>query len=438
MPTQNEQSLGMDPQQFNIFQILIYRDGWKEIDKKDLKNMMMALDIYEDLFSGSITAKLALMDLTNLSDNFPLVGGERIDIQYNTPFQKEMLTLQFVVGSIANRVRNMDSSLYQGLVLNLVTPDRYKDINLDLSMSFTGPYSEIVKKILSKITEKTLVADASTYNQTFIAPYWSPLKCCKAISERSIGAKFEPFFFYETVSEYNFRSISTLYKQEPYAKLFIQPGKTGGLPPEKLIRKVLRYEDSESGNRIRQTIDYAFGSNSVILDTVNKRHTNQTQTYNELTKADNFIKIDKYPIVDNMDGNRSKHDFIMVRSDKSHQGHFYRNAVMETIDNFRYRLQVPGDSGYRVGQIIELDIPDTSVTKYRLEQLTSGRWLIGSLRHSISRDSYYTTLEILKDSHMFDIYEKTKGLPQYDKQRGITGANSPDAAGNTFDATPAT
>lgn len=439
MTIQTPQGQQYDSQhQFNIFQILIYREGWTETEKLDLKNMMMELNIYEDLFAASITAKLVLLDMTNLSDNFPLVGGERIDIQYNTPFQKEMLTLSFVVGSVSGRVRPMSAAKYQGLVLDLVTPDRYKDVNLDLSMKFTGPYSEIVKTILSKITEKKLVADTSIYNQDFITPYWSPLKCCKKIAERAMGSKYEPFFFYETVSEYNFRSVANLYAQTPYCKLFIQPGKTGGLSPEKSIRKIIEYVDTESGNRIRQTFDYGFGSEVVMLDTVTKRHINQAKSYTELSGASDFAKMDTYPLVDNMEGNRSKHAFVPVRTDKSHEGHFYRKAITETIDNFRYKILVPGDSGYRVGQIVELDIPDTSITKYKREQLTSGRWLIGSLRHCIARDSYTTTLEIMKDSHAYDIAAKVKGKIEYDKSRSGTGANTPDAASNTFDATPAT
>lgn len=432
-----EQGQKYDSQhQFNIFQILVYRDGWKEADKKDLKNMMAELNIYEDLFSASISAKLALLDMTNLSDNFPLVGGERVDITYNTPFQKEMLTLQFVVGAVSNRVRTMNSAKYQALVLDLVTPDRFKDVNLDLSMTFKGPYSEIVKTILSKITTRPVQADTSVYNQTFIAPYWSPLKCCKKIAERAIGPKYEPFLFFETVDGYQFRSVASLYTAQPYCTLFIQPGKTGGLPAEKAIRKIIEYDDAESGNRIRQTFEYGFGSTAVILDTVVKRHTEQAQSYAEMSKADNFVKIDKFPLTDVMEGNRSKHEFIPVRVDKSHEGHFYRNAVKSLVDNFRYKVMVPGDSGYRVGQIVELDIPDASITKYRKEQLTSGRWIIGSLRHSIARDSYYTTLELLKDSHSTDIAKKVKGMYEFDQTRATTGAKSPDVSTQTTDSKP--
>ncbi len=420
--------------QFNIFSIMIYRDSWLEKDKLDIKNMMLQFDIFEDMFSGSMTAKLAMLDMTNIVDNFPIVGGERIDLLYNVPSEKEMQTLQFVVGSVGNRVRPMTQSQYQGVVLNLVTPDRYKDVNFDLSMAFQGPYSEIVKTILSKLTKKNVVVDTSLYSQTYIAPYQSPLKCCRQISERTIGPKFEPYFFYETSTSYNFRSILQLYKQVPYCKLFIQPGKSANIPPEKLRRKVIEYSDAKTTDRIRQTFEYGFGSNAVILDTTSKRFTEQSHDYEKMAASPDFAKVDKYPLVDNMDNNRTKYEFIQGMADKSHEGYHYKQMIRALIDNYRYKVLVPGDSGFHVGQIIELDVPDVSITKYKREQTTSGKWIVGSLKHSIKRDSFLTTLELLKDSHVYDIAAKVKGKPTFDAARSATGSQSPDPVTKPSDA----
>jgi hypothetical protein len=157
-----------------------------------------------------------------------------------------------------------------------------------------------------------------------------------------------------------------------------------------------------------------------------------------MAMSKDFAKVDQFPLVDNMDGNRNKSELLIARADKSHEGFQYKQSIRSLIDNYRYKVKVPGDSGYHAGQIIELDVPDVSITKYRREQTTSGRWLIGSLKHTIKRDSFYTTLELLKDSHTYDIASKVKGKPKYDPTRANTGSKPTDEPSqvSTRDQTP--
>lgn len=422
--------------QFDIYNIMLYREGWVEQEKFDIKEYMFEFVIYEDLFDPSISATLTLGDFGNLPDNFPIVGGERVDIFFKTPVQQDIQKLQFVVGKVSDRYREMDNSKYQSVSLELVTPERYLDVNMDVSSHFEGPYSDIIKKLLGRLnTKKKIQTDDSVYNQNFIAPYWSPLKCCGQIAKRAMGSKFEPFLFFETLDGYNFKSIKTLYDAQPYATLRIDNGRRMGEEdePDKKLRRVLKYEYLDSSDRMRQFAERGFGTRSEVLDPVVKRFGSQIHDYTTMSSSKDYYKVDKYQLYDNMSNQRDKMEIVLTRADKSHEGHHYRQFFISLIDNYRLKVLMPGDSNYRVGQIVELDVPDKSVANYLKEQTTSGRWLVASLKHMIRREAYSTVLELVKDSHSKDIVTKVKGKPQYDNDRAPTGGKSPEPAEQATD-----
>ena len=85
--------------------------------------------------------------------------------------------------------------------------------------------------------------------------------------------------------------------------------------------------------------------------------------------------------------------------------------------------------------VIELDVPDKSVSRYQKEQMTSGRWLIASLKHLIKREAYSTVLELVKDSHEVDIIKKANdGELVYDETRIPTGNATPAAPESVKDS----
>lgn len=434
-PANPKQGQGSSYNQFTPFDlkgIYLYREGWTEEQKIDLSSMMFEINIYEDLFSPTISASITLNDILNLPDTFPLAGGELVDIMFKTPVYEDVITLNMAVGKVGDRMRDMDSSKQQGYTTELVTADRLQDAKMDVSMGFQGTYSDIVDKALNLLkSTKTLNSDPTTYTQKFVAPFWSPLKICSWIAKRAIGQKFDPFVFYESLDGYNFKSLLTLYNQEPYAKFYIEPGKTQELfqgDAERTWRKVNKYEYKESQNTVRRLYDRAYGCRAYVLDPSTKRMEVQDFDYNDISKSSAFAKVEKYPLYDDVES-AQKTKFIMARADKSHEGAVYREMLMANIDAYRMKLQVPGDSGLRVGYIVELDVPSPMVDgKQEFELLTSGRWIVVSLKHQINRGSFTTIFEICKDSHAVDISQLVKertNVGTNTESTGATGVKSP-------------
>lgn len=386
---------------FRIESITMYRPGIPEDERIDIKAFVFELGYFEDMFSGTVAAHLVLSDPINLPESFPIVGGEYVDIRFRSPQYVDSQLLTFVVGNIGDRIQQ-DQTNKQEYILPLVTLDRYRDLKKDISKSYTGTYDSIVEQLLKDLGSTTsLTKDEANYNQTFVCPYWSPLKACEWIASRAQGVKVDPFFFWETMDGYQFRSAHNIFSQPAYAKLKLEPSRHKETN-EGAWRRVIKFENKKSVNRLRELQDGAYGVHVTLLNTETRRIEKQEYDYKTLSGSPDFAKLEKFPLYPE-DKEIFKNRFFYSKMDKSHEGRIYREMVMSTIDHYRVKVTVPGDSGYRAGQVLDFDIPDLSVSDTKTESMTSGRWLIVSLMHLIRHDTFTTSMELCKNSHAVDV-----------------------------------
>lgn len=393
--------------QVEITAVSLFRDGWKTEDYIDLRSLVQEISIFEDMFSPTITASIFILDALNVVDEMPIIGGERILLQFKTPSMEEMISQEFVIYKVTKRTVEPRQNNYQSYGLLLCTPDRYKDSNTDISRTFKGSYTDIITQVLNIIkSPKPLDAEQSAGINSFISPYWSPLKICAFAAKRAIGESFEPFFFYEDLDGYKFKSSKTIYKQEPVNKYFIgmEQSKGENTSPNNGFTAITNWEIIDGNDRLDQNADGLFGAKVFQYNMQNKTMTLNNYDYTQMFDTDVAVKIEKYPLYDDVK-DRTKTQFIFERFDKSHLGAYYRKMMFGMLSAYGLRVSVRGDSTLRVGQIIELDIPSAraSGADPKMEQVTSGRWLITSLKHMIRKDEYNIILELSKDSYRLNM-----------------------------------
>ena len=76
---------------------------------------------------------------------------------------------------------------------------------------------------------------------------------------------------------------------------------------------------------------------------------------------------------------------------------------MSRITNNSIDIMVYGDSRIMAGETIDITMPTTGQKKKTdelIDNLTSGRYLITAVKHSISDDEYYTIMTVVKDSYI--------------------------------------
>lgn len=390
--------------QFDIRSITLYREGATEKNMFELKEMLEEANIYESL-DGMMSASLMIVDPFNIPDTFPLLGGERIRIQYKTPSMQEYSDMLFVVHRVGESVSGKDNSKAIIYELSLVPLDVYNNASSDISKSYKGRYSDIVDQLLNDLgSTRQLEKEDSLGIQKFVSPFWTPLHCCHWVSGRSYDANNSPFLFYETVDGYRFKALKTLFESEVYRKLRIEPKTADPNPdPDRLYSIVYEYEPLPRDSKMEQQDRGLFGSTTYVYSTLNKTIQKQEASYADLPK------VDKFKLYDDVAGKRNKVYVLMERADGSHRGAFSRRMQLGLLDNTRANVMIAGDSLMRAGYVIELNVPSKAATPELVHEVTtSGRWLVTSVRHVIRRDSYRTIIGIAKDSYSSDIAGRIK------------------------------
>lgn len=403
--------------QLKIEEFWLYRmyDG-KASDKDkwiDIRPFHLELNIFEDLTVQTLSAQLIISDAANLPDRFPIVGGERVKIKYKSTAEEESKELVFVVYKIGERKKSNDQSKNQSYVLFLCTEDRWLDSNLDISKAYSGTYSSIVKDCLNELqTIRPLDAEESETNCGFISPYWSPLRSVKFCAKRAINSKQSPFIFWETMNGYNFKSISSIYAEVPFKSIYIEPRlhKANIESLEKSLNTVIRFEFKESNNKLEQYSNGTYGSRIFYFDIGTKKVELAEIDYRNSFK-ESESHIEEFPLTDDMANVRKKNTIAISMNDGSHKSKYIRNMILDHIANYKVLVHLPGDTNINAGKTLYFEIPAMSnmFSGYQKEVLTSGKWLIASVRHRIGRETYDAFAELIKDSHKVDIQESVYG-----------------------------
>lgn len=220
----------------------------------DLKQFIVEVNIYEDIFSPSLTGNVVIRDAVNLIGNLPLVGDEIItlDIQtpgFSTPDAQDRLNKiqkSFSVYSIKNRQLNADRE--QFYTIHFCSLEASLDNVAKVSRKFEGNTDDIVLQLFDEFfklprifnsksaldgaeggAEESLkdsekVTDEKKYTTlyvgdtphkskiSFVSPMWSPMKIISWLAKRTIGNENESptFLFYETTKAFYYTSIESL------------------------------------------------------------------------------------------------------------------------------------------------------------------------------------------------------------------------------------
>jgi len=199
----------------------------------DIKNFIVELNIYEDIFSNALQGVLIVVDSKELLSGLPLVGDELLNLWVQTPSfgdeYGESIKKTFSIYSIKNRMLNADRE--QMYALYFCSMEAVSDNITQVSKKYEGTTDEIADKLYTDYLkqkrcfggidnkDETPMVIADTPHEgkiAFDANMWSPFRCLNYVAQRSIGAKQKSpsFLFYETTRQFYFTSIDNLIKSQ--------------------------------------------------------------------------------------------------------------------------------------------------------------------------------------------------------------------------------
>jgi len=394
----------------------------------DLNNLFKNIEIYEDIFSPYISARLYIEDANNFPERFPIVGQEKVEISFKTDITSiEPIALVFRVYRLDTH-RIDPNGKTQTYTLHLMSEGGFFNFSQYAGYALKGSCSEMVKSVFQKhfpesVWKDKLVVEDTIDDYSFVVPgSYTPFKtvewlCGKAHSSK--GTEYSPFLFYETVDGHRFKSISKIIEDGsisvPYYTytqanmpsiegLKETTGVYSTLP--NIYMKVQGLEELSRFDQVSNIMSGLISSKLAVHDLVRKE-----ERISEFFEADvfsNMKKLGEQPHFKTVDPETHRlmskgvsYYYLpstpytvttpripIIDNNQVESLYLKRKYHMNSFLTQKLVIQVFGDNRRRVGDVIKLDVfkPQSDVTAIedKFDKNLSGEYLITSIKHSLS------------------------------------------------------
>ena len=441
-------------------QVFLFRD---QMLLKILTPLVTEINIYEDLFSPCIHCYVSINDSLAITEILPIIGDETIIIQFKTPTfassnrDEKPLVLAFKVVGIPGR--QIIKEAQQVIILQAVSFYYYENLfattdksyrsltSTSIAQNIFKEYFTLNKNIIdltrfynNKIARKSLeIVESGIGNLTYVAPMVTPFESIIAVGSESGSTDYplSQFLFWEDHRQFNFKTIGSLFEQEPLDTYVYGQHSIKLDPTNQLIEGqqqfseffIIHHLQFDSYFDLITQITNGFYDNTVkLFDPLTARYRESTFVYDK-----DFSKttpIDKHKVITNRsrynslsgdshtryinfydgrnqyinqrvtEGNDS-HTFNRRQRDKHLNYSIHQLASMELI---KLKIIVTGDSRRVPGDMINVKIPQTisETNKYNrlLGNQNQAKFLVTACNHNlkIGEGKFFTTLECVKNS----------------------------------------
>jgi hypothetical protein len=423
-------SNSINPRDFYLESLIITSNAGLDID---LKYIYVEINIFEDMYSNSVSGSLLINDAQNQIKTLPILGNETLTIKFSAP-NKKSLSGKYKVYKISDREPDKEKS--QNYLLHFCSKEQLIDAGQNMGKSYNGKLiSDMVNDIQTKFLNSSIFnLEPTKYLHSFIIPNtFSPFKAINWLSTRSVSSTYNGanFVYFQNKNGYNFTSLERLNAANTTVEYVYGPA------------NIRRTDQGNSGHRDkdleleqRLILSYSIKNHIDILDNiVSGMYANRVYTYDLLGKKfgmsdynysgqyNTFTHIEpnsKYNIdTKNAGSTKLVTDSVQRMISPESVSRFYitnpsdpfpnrvetwlgrRLAQLQEINNITMKLVIPGDSERKIGDVISVKLPSSEPSingQQQYDTYFQGRYMVTSLRHIIGLNDYITVLEVIKDS----------------------------------------
>ena len=399
--------------------------------RQDIAAQVIAISIYEDLFSPFMSGSLVVKESFDLVNLFPFVGEEMLIIDISTPTLDSSKNIKgkFYIYKLSDRELIGDRSVvYQ---LHFISIEAIVDLNKKISKVYTGSPSDIITSLVKDNfnglqSGKEVFTEPTIKNIKFISNFWSPVKAINFATEYAVNKNNSPsYVFFENRFGFYFISLDTLYTNGVYQEFTYDKYTRDKLPNGGDAKNV--HEDFKRINSISipTGFDYIdrlrsgmFSSKVTTFD-INRKLYN-VKNYDSKTDFNNLNHLNKNPVIGDNAIFRSNALLINYPRDNANFSGFgdatnFKNiqkriSLMKTAEANKIEIVVPGRVDYTVGQKVHITLnkiePTSADDVDLVDQMFSGYYLISAINHYITRERHECNMELIKDSLQLSIDRK--------------------------------
>ena len=406
-------------------------------------NLIYSVEIYEDLYSNSLSGTIIFGDSLALSRHLPLVGEEKIKIVFYTPGQEDQpqkkIELNMRVYKISKRLElGADKAVM--ISVEMVSEEFFQNSTMKFSKSFSKiPYSDMVQNIFDEYINPAVEqagieinADSERLHafptdgvRSLVVPYWSPFYTINWLANKACAASNQAvadyMFFQSLDGSYQFMPI-TYFKNMPVTASY------SNSPPDKTkdllaFSNISEYTVLSVGNRLQDIGVGMFSSLLTTFDINNKKIESTVYRYSgNYTDVDH---VDKHPLVpftlDKYSDKVMSYRKVLAKNSYRYDGvednethdlyALNRQSLLNQMNTILIQATASGDSRRRVGDIVELKIvsqEDTAKKSDPYDPYLSGNYLITKINHSFTHDDYDIIMTLAKDSYASPLPDKNE------------------------------
>ena len=385
----------------------------------DLREVMREMNIFEDLFSNTMSGSLFVSDAQNLINLLPIVGAEYLAVTFSKPSTPWKLRKVFRVYKITDRRKNSHAS--EDYMLHFCSEESILSESVRISKAYKGmTVSEIIKDITvsflkidkAKFPSSELTSTVGNFN--IVIPNWNPFYTINWLARmaRTGDTPGCSFVFFEDSEGFHFRSIESMTQQTPLQSINFSPVNFSGErtdTPDIQVRLESAEDYALTGapDLLRSISTGVYGGRLITVNPLSQKITtssvNSAVLFNQTHHLNDhpFIQLNQsrldLPQTEQYDSNfRISADNLNVDT-----WMIQRNTYLASMHGFQVKVSVPGNMYLRVGQVVTLNLPAAvapSKESKPMDRLFGGKYLITAIRHKIDRTKYVCILELSKDS----------------------------------------
>jgi hypothetical protein len=396
----------------------------------DVFNFVVDINIFEDIYSPTISGNLTLNDAQDLVNLMPFIGEEKLLLTFKTPAMEDsqgLIEQAFYIYKMTDREYSAERSVKY--TLHFVSFEAVRDLNTKLSRGYEGKIHENAENIIKANlgNDKKMNIEETRNTIKFVANNWSPFTTLNFMSKRSISNKHGSanYLFFENTRGYNFVSIDALLEQDSKTRYIYDnntrdPNGAGGGSTRDIadqLQRIEKYTIKTAFDYLQRVQSGMYKSKLVTHDMITKTYQVQVMDYGKEYEKHNHLN--PFPLAtagvpirsDAFQDTRIRalEGFDNFKSDGLKSWYLRNIMQLSEANAFTMEIQVPGRSDLAVGDIIDVFIyRNTSINSKDQEEdiidkTFSGRYLVASLCHNLAREKHTLFLTVIKDSLIIDL-----------------------------------
>jgi hypothetical protein len=391
------------------------------INTIDARSLVNKLDYFESVYETCASANIDVNDASGFHQSARLKGGEDVELSFGNR-EGSTIRMKFKTGIISDRMRvkeNQDAYQLTCVPQEFIENNQkeivkaYKETIVSKMVDeWHKIYVKDSSTIKKELTTNEETEDKQSYHGTGRSPITAIKWACK--EGKSSKGKASNYVFYQDRDGYHFRTIDAMLQESDKFTLNYSHQNIGiaGGDPQRIIIAFEQKNDFDAINSSYNGSDsdhwYYWDPTTGKIAGGSKRDGAGDTTHtgkDNITKDKQSARGTRFNFIAAPGATKSKfrdsRDPKIAENKRTLPEHGANSSAAIQLDNLVMHIRVPGDTNYKPGIKVKLNIPANQESNDL--DMRSGSFLVTSVRHIVYKDNndfkYECIMECKSDSH---------------------------------------